>query len=110
MDVRGVATVTDSLLRLPEFTSAVRGRVLMISVVRVVVRVPVDRKVDSFRNVGSVCERTADELRTPGVLEPFTTRTVRSADTTELRVTMRSFPVAPTRAVPPEMVCRVEPL
>lgn len=53
VEVRGVATVTVSFRLLTVLTSVVLGRVLIASEVRVVVRVPVDRKDVSLRNPDS---------------------------------------------------------
>lgn len=53
VEVRGVATVTVSFRLLTVLTSVVLGRVLITSEVRVVVRVPVDRKDVSLRNPDS---------------------------------------------------------
>ena len=53
VEVRGVATVTVSFLLFAVLTSVVLGRVLITSEVRVVVRVPVDRKDVSLRNPDS---------------------------------------------------------
>lgn len=110
VDVRGVATVTASPRRLLVDTSEVRGRVLITSEVRGVERVPVVRNVDSFLTVASFCERTAEAPRTVGEEDPFTTLTFRSAETTELRVMVRLVLLPATRAEPPEIVCRVDPL
>jgi len=105
VDVRGVATVTVSPLRLPPEISVVLGRVLIISEVReVVALVPVDLKVDSFLLAVLSCERTTDEPLAAVDTDRSTTRTDRSADTTEFRVTMVLSLVLPTLVEEPDMV------
>lgn len=111
VEVLGVATGTVSPLRFAVLTSCVLGRVLITFDELVVVRVPVERNDDSFRSTDSDWVRVEDVPRTVGVVLPFTTRTVRSDETTEFRVTVRVLPsTPPTRAVPPEIDCRVDPL
>lgn len=106
VDVRGDATVTVSPLRLFPDNSVVLGRVLIMSEVRdvVVVLVPVDLKVDSLRFTALSCDRTADDPLPVVEIERSTTRTERSDETTEFRVTTVLSFVRPTLVEEPEMV------